>query len=100
MIEVLHGASIPLPHARSPADHHRRDSGRVRLGQSGDGVGDPRACRHGRNRRHAGGKGPSLGHEHRVLLVPGVDEAETFDPATLEQGKDVAPGETEHGLDA
>jgi hypothetical protein len=31
--------------------------------------------------------------------VPGIDQAKALDPAPLEQGKDVATGQGEHGLD-
>ena len=99
LVEVLHGAAVSLGQTGPPADDDQRDPGGVRLGEPSESVGDAGTCRDCRGSWSAHGQCPSFRHEHGVLLVPGVDQPETLDPRTLEQGKDVSTREGEDRFD-
>ena len=63
---------------------------RLRLGPGGDGSDAERA----------GQPGPTLGREHRVLLVADVDDLDAVLVGPVEDREDVAAGESEQLVDA
>ncbi len=95
LVEVLDRPAPPLGEPGPPGDHHDGHAGGVGLDDAGDGVGQARARGDRGRGGRPGGQGPPLGHQHGVLLVPGVDDGQALEPGAFEQREDVAAGEPE-----